>query len=35
MLYFNNNKKIIIFKIFKKIAVNSDGNINNSKLFII
>ena len=35
VLYFNNNNKIIIFKNFKKVIINSDKNVNNSKLFII
>ena len=35
MLYFNDNKKVIIFKSFKKIIINSNENVNNSKLFTI
>ena len=35
VLYFNNNKRIIIFKSFKEIIISNDKGINNNKLFII
>ena len=34
-LCFSNNKRIIIFKSFKKVIMNSNKNVNNSKLFTI